>query len=202
MKFARLASDAVVGGDDEGLAFGGELSSPAQEFDADGAIDFASGEKAGRHYDIGAIRDSTEDVILNSLCFHRYRRSLIESERLAAPQRQQGRRSLMLTWMAREMIPLPKEIALRRNRRPQAAGFERVGSGSLPPHRGPGAAGIIEIQVRRVEWEMLWQSPRAATQSDNAVKARRLRTSAGIVRAPLAQALPLLTLGNLCRGGS
>jgi hypothetical protein len=63
--------NAVVGSDDEGFAFCGKFSFPAQELDADGAIHFSVGEDPLRHDDIGAVVDFIDDSVFNVLGFHK-----------------------------------------------------------------------------------------------------------------------------------
>jgi hypothetical protein len=62
--------DALVGGDHERFTFGRKLSSPPQEFDANGAVHFSVREDLGCHYDEGAIVDFIENSVFNSLGFH------------------------------------------------------------------------------------------------------------------------------------
>jgi hypothetical protein len=71
MQFARLALNAVVGGNDKGFALLREFPFAAQELDANGAIHFSIGQDPLRHHDIGTIVDFIEDGIFYILRFHR-----------------------------------------------------------------------------------------------------------------------------------
>ena len=71
MQFARVALDAIVGGDDKRFALVGKFPFPAQELDPDGAIHFSISENPLRHHDISTIVDFIEDGIFGSLRFHR-----------------------------------------------------------------------------------------------------------------------------------
>jgi hypothetical protein len=53
----------------------------------------------------------------------------------------------------------------------------------------------------RTRFEIALQSPRPATQNDNAVNTRKFRTKKGTLRTPIAEVLAFVTLFNLCIGG-
>lgn len=62
---------AIVGGDHERFTFGRKLPSPAQEFNANGAIHFSVGEDPCCHHDKGAIVKFIANSVLDSLGFHK-----------------------------------------------------------------------------------------------------------------------------------